>query len=88
MVNNARAGAAPHDPSGPGLAGLALGLRQPGQGALAGHVAGCATCAARLQELVAVADGLSLLAPAADPPSGFEERVLEAARARALCRLR
>jgi hypothetical protein len=85
MVTNGKAKAVPHEQLGLRLAGLALGLDEPGQAALAGHVAVCVTCAAHLEDLVAVAGALSLLAPEADPPSGFEGRVLEAARARALC---
>jgi hypothetical protein len=84
MVTNGKTNAVSHEP-GPRLAGLALGLREPGQAALLGHIAICVTCAAHLEDLVAVADGLSLLAPEADPPSGFDGRVLAAARARALC---
>jgi hypothetical protein len=84
MVTNSKTKAVAHGQFGPRLAGLALGLRGPGQVALVGHIAVCVTCAAQLEDLVAVADTLSLLAPDADPPSGFEGRLLESARARAL----
>jgi hypothetical protein len=84
MVTNSKTKAVAHGQFGPRLAGLALGLRGPGQVALVGHVAVCGTCTADLEDLVAMADTLSLLAPEADPPSGFEGRVLESARARAL----
>jgi hypothetical protein len=85
MVTNDKTNAVPHEQLGRRLAELAVGLGGPGKGALVGHVAICVTCAAHLEDLVAVADTLSLLAPEADPPPGFEGRVLEAARARALC---
>ncbi len=84
MVTNGKTNAVPHEPLGPRSAGLALGLGGPGQTALVGHVAVCVTWATRLEDLAAVAGTLSLLAPEADPPSGFEGRVLEAARARPL----
>lgn len=85
MVTNGKTNAASHEPPGLGLAGLALGLQGRGEVELVGHIAICATCAAHLEDLVAVAGTLSLLAPEADPPSGFEGRVLEVARAQALC---
>ena len=81
MVTNGKPNAVSHKPPGPRLAGLALGLRGRGEAELVGHIAICVTCAAHLEDLVAVAGTLSLLAPEADPPSGFEGRVLEAARA-------
>ena len=40
------------------------------------HLAGCATCRAELGELSEVADELLLLAPAREPPVGFESRVV------------
>jgi hypothetical protein len=85
MVTNGNTNAVSHERPGPRLAGRALGLGGREEAALVGHIAVCVTCAAQLDELVAVAGTLSLLAPEADPPSGFEERVLEAARAQALC---
>ena len=80
MVTNGKTNAVAHEQSGLRLAGLALGLRGPGEVELVGHVAVCGTCTAHLEDLVAVADTLSLLAPEADPPSGFEGRVLDGAR--------
>jgi hypothetical protein len=85
MVTNGKNNAVPHEQFGLGPDGLALGLGGPEEAARVGHIAVCATCAAQLEDLVAVAGTLSLLAPEADPPPGFEGRVLEAARARALC---
>jgi hypothetical protein len=41
------------------------------------HLAGCSTCQEHVRELTAVADALLLLAPVAEPPLGFESRVLE-----------
>ena len=41
------------------------------------HLADCSECRARVDELAEVADGLLLLAPSAEPPAGFESRVLE-----------
>lgn len=40
------------------------------------HVAGCGSCRSELAELAAAADSLLLLAPAAEPSAGFEQRVL------------
>ncbi len=39
------------------------------------HAADCPECRARLERLSALADELLLLAPAAEPPAGFETRV-------------
>lgn len=39
------------------------------------HAAACPECRARLERLSALADELLLLAPAAEPPAGFESRV-------------
>ncbi|MDA8297222.1 MAG: hypothetical protein M0004_11670 [Actinomycetota bacterium] len=47
------------------------------------HVASCPLCASELAELTAIADGLLSLAPAAEPPVGFEARVAAAWSARA-----
>jgi hypothetical protein len=47
------------------------------------HLAGCADCRRRVEELSAVADALLLLAPAREPPAGFESRVLERLPSRA-----
>jgi hypothetical protein len=41
------------------------------------HVEGCVACRAELRALVAVADTVLALAPAAEPPPGFESRVLD-----------
>lgn len=41
------------------------------------HLAGCADCRGRVEELSEVADALLLLAPAGEPPAGFESRVLQ-----------
>jgi hypothetical protein len=60
---------------------LALGILGGAERAeLLLHVNGCARCQAVIGELTEVADLLPLLAPEAEPPAGFEERVLAAAR--------
>src|SRR5262249_6157168 len=41
------------------------------------HAATCADCRHELEELAGLADELLVLAPAAEPPVGFERRVLE-----------
>jgi hypothetical protein len=41
-----------------------------------GHVSGCGGCRAELAELAVVSDALLLAAPLAEPPAGFENRVL------------
>jgi hypothetical protein len=41
------------------------------------HLAGCRECRARIERLSALADELLLIAPAAEPPPGFEARVAE-----------
>ena len=71
MVTNGKTNAVTHEQSGLRLAGLALGLRGPGQSR---PESGMWPFAAppqdpHLEDLVAVADTLSLLAPEADPPS-------------------
>lgn len=45
--------------------------------ALLAHVAGCVGCRAELASLAAAADALLLVAPPAEPPPGFEARVLQ-----------
>ena len=40
------------------------------------HLAGCAPCRALVEELAGVADRMLLLAPAIEPPPGFESKVL------------
>lgn len=42
------------------------------------HLGGCASCRLAVEELAPVADSLLLLAPPAEPPPGFEGRVLAA----------
>lgn len=56
---------------------LALGVLPGDQRALAlAHVNRCPSCRDYLRELTAVEDGLLALVPAAEPPVGFEDRVL------------
>jgi anti-sigma factor RsiW len=56
---------------------LALGLLSGDERAAAlAHLAGCPACRANLDELSRVADALLLVAPRAEPPVGFESRVL------------
>jgi hypothetical protein len=70
MVRGNRANAVPHERFQAELAELALGAPyKGGQLALLGHIASCADCAARLRDLIAIADGLLLLAPEVEPPS-------------------
>lgn len=52
------------------------GVDEPRRSELLDHAAGCARCQARLDELAAVADRMLLLAPAVEPPPGFESRAL------------
>lgn len=40
------------------------------------HLAGCAACRQLVEELAGVADRMLLLAPVAEPPPGFESKVL------------
>jgi hypothetical protein len=55
---------------------LALGIADGAQRAEAlEHLAGCGDCRAHLDSLAKVADELLLLAPALEPPLGFEDRV-------------
>ena len=55
---------------------LALGIADGEDRARAlDHLAACASCRAHLERLAAVADELLLLAPPAEPPAGFEQRV-------------
>jgi hypothetical protein len=57
---------------------LALGLLAGGERARAlGHLASCPACRATVEELVRVAEALLLLGPEAEPPVGFEARVLD-----------
>jgi hypothetical protein len=56
---------------------LALGVL-PGweRAAALAHISGCAGCRDELDELAGVADVLLLLGPEAEPPAGFESRVI------------
>jgi len=57
---------------------LALGSL-PGQerAAAVAHLETCASCRSEVDQLTAVADSLVSLAPAVEPPVGFEHRVME-----------
>ena len=56
---------------------LALGFTpSPERDALVDHASGCAVCATLLHELTSVTDALLALAPEAEPPLGFEARVV------------
>ena len=58
---------------------LALGIADGEDRAWAlEHLADCPECRARIERLSTLADELLLLAPAAEPPAGFEARVAEA----------
>jgi hypothetical protein len=68
---------------------LALGIADGAERAWAlEHLAGCPDCRARVERLAALADELLLIAPAAEPPPGFEGRVVEAVRPPARSRAR
>jgi hypothetical protein len=57
---------------------LALGIADGEDRAWAlEHLAGCSECRAEVDRLAAVADELTLVAPPAEPPAGFEGRVVE-----------
>jgi hypothetical protein len=57
---------------------LAVGaVAEPRRSALLAHAATCASCGERLRDLADLADRLLLLAPSAEPPPGFESRVLQ-----------
>jgi hypothetical protein len=57
---------------------LALGIADGEERAWAlEHLADCSACRAEVERLSAVADELTLLAPPAEPPAGFEGRVVE-----------
>lgn len=57
---------------------LAAGIvSEPRRSALLAHAAVCPICGARLRELADVADRLLLLVAPAEPPVGFESRVLD-----------
>ena len=56
---------------------LALGTIDGAErAAVLSHLAGCGKCRELADQLAGVADGLLLLAPPAEPPPGFESRVL------------
>jgi hypothetical protein len=56
---------------------LALGIAEGDErGAALRHLGACADCRQLVSELSSVGDELLLLAPVAEPPSGFESRVL------------
>jgi hypothetical protein len=56
---------------------LALGLiAEPRRSALLDHSGSCAVCQANLDAATALGDRLMLLTPDAEPPAGFESRVL------------
>jgi hypothetical protein len=55
---------------------VALGIADGADRAWAlDHLADCPECRARVERMAAVADELLMVAPAAEPPAGFEERV-------------
>ncbi|MGD0311927.1 MAG: zf-HC2 domain-containing protein [Acidimicrobiales bacterium] len=58
----------------PELAAGVLGGRE--RAVLLGHVTGCPSCTEELDQLMATADSLVLLAAEVDPPVGFESRVI------------
>jgi len=59
------------------MAEVALGLLdEPSRSEVLAHVAGCANCRRDFDELVRATDGLLAMAPEAEPPPGFEQRVL------------
>ena len=59
---------------------LALGIAEGEErDAALRHLTGCSGCRQLVSELSSVGDGLLLLAPAREPPLGFESRVLTAA---------
>jgi len=58
---------------------LALGLLTgPDRATGLAHLAACPSCREQVDELARVADRLLLLAPEAEPPAGFESKVLAA----------
>ena len=57
---------------------LALGeVVEPARSRLLAHVASCGDCRGRLDAVLGLTDSLLALAPAHEPPLGFETRVLE-----------
>lgn len=62
---------------------LALGdLAGPERAAAIAHLAGCIDCRRYVDELAGAADALLVLAPEAEPPAGFESRVIASLRAK------
>jgi hypothetical protein len=58
---------------------LALGLLDPDVAdQLLAHAAGCDRCRVELDSLVSTADRITLLAPEAEPPAGFERKAVAA----------
>jgi anti-sigma factor RsiW len=58
---------------------FALGVLDARERAFAvGHLEHCAECREEIRELAGIADALASLAPAVEPPNGFESRVLDA----------
>jgi hypothetical protein len=73
----------------PLLAELALGtLTGHDRGRALEHLGGCLDCRRELRSLSEVADEMLMLAPSAEPPVGFESRVLERVGATRGARLR
>ncbi len=71
------------------LAELALGtLTGHDRGRALEHLGTCVDCRRELQSLSEVADEMLMLAPSAEPPMGFESRVLERVGATRRARLR
>lgn len=52
-------------------------LDTPAREALMAHVAECSRCRAELESIASVADLVVVLAPACEPPVGFEQRAVE-----------
>jgi hypothetical protein len=63
------------------LAEVALGILEPSElPGLAEHLERCRSCRGRLGAMTSAADRILLLAPEADPPDHFEERIIRAIR--------
>lgn len=54
------------------------GVAEPERTALLAHAMSCRMCAALLDDLAAITDGVLLLAPEVEPPVGFESRAVAA----------
>lgn len=60
------------------LEALALGqVAEPARSRLHAHIAICSSCRSRFDEVLGLTDMLLALAPAHEPPPGFESRVLD-----------